>query len=165
MCGVPSKQLDPLKGDRGLRRARLDEAEALADLLLRSRRASVPAIPAPVHDDDDVRTWFADVVLPEREVWVAEEDDSVVGLLVLDGVWVDQLYVDADRTGRGFGSQLLEMAKKLRPGGLELSTFQSNHRAQRFYERHAFEIVGRTDGDNEEAAPDLHYRWQPTADP
>ncbi len=53
-----------------VRRAVPADAEAAADVWLRSRHASVAVIPAPVHtDDDDVRDWFTTVVLPSRELW------------------------------------------------------------------------------------------------
>ena len=32
-----------------------------------------------------------------------------------------------------------------------------------FYRRHGFEVVGRTDGDNEEGAPDLRMEWRPVS--
>ena len=45
--------------------------------------------------------------------------------------------------------------------GLELWTFQINATAQRFYERHGFVAVDRTDGSaNEEREPDIRYRWR-----
>ncbi|MDP1807899.1 MAG: hypothetical protein Q8K72_22160, partial [Acidimicrobiales bacterium] len=66
------------------RRASAGEAAAVADLYLRARRAAVPAIPPPVHDDDDVRRWFTEVVLPQREVWVVDAiDHGLAALLVL----------------------------------------------------------------------------------
>ena len=56
-------------------------------------------------------------------------------------------------TGNGLGSRLIEVAKRRRPGGLQLWTFQSNLGAQRFYERHGFSDAERTDGSgNEERA-------------
>jgi uncharacterized glyoxalase superfamily protein PhnB len=73
--------------------------------------------------------------------------------------WIDHLYVDPDSTGRGVGSQLVAVAKTLRPSGVHLWTFESNTRARRFYERHGFVAVERTDGDNEEGAPDVRYQW------
>jgi len=140
-----------------VRLARRDEAAQLADLWLRSRGTAVPAIPPPVHSDEEVRAWFADVVLPTKEVWVVE-GQTVLALLVLDGHWLDQLYVDPCYTGRGLGSVLVELAKTQR-SYLDLWTFQANHRARGFYERHGFEVVSETDGDNEEGAPDVRYRW------
>ncbi len=132
---------------------------AVADVWLRSRHASIPAIPAPVHTDDEVREWFATVVLPDREVWVVEADGSVVAMMVLENEWVGQLYVDPTWTGQGVGSLLVDLAKDVRPAGLDLWAFQSNVGALRFYERHGFVAIETTDDANEEGAPDVHYRW------
>ncbi|WP_219941856.1 GNAT family N-acetyltransferase [Iamia sp. SCSIO 61187] len=144
------------------RRARTEEADVVAGLWLRARRAALPAIPAPVHSDDEVRAWFADVVLPQREVWVGEEDGVVVGLLVLEHGWVDQLYVEPGRTNRGIGGRLVGVAKQQCRGGLRLWTFEANVGARRFYERHGFVVVGSTGGNNEEGAPDVLYQWSPS---
>jgi GNAT superfamily N-acetyltransferase len=141
------------------RRARDDEALAVADLWLRPRYSSIPAIPPPVHSDDEVREWFASVVLPRQELWVIEADGGLVALLVLDNGWLAQLCVDPEWTGRGLGSRLVNLAKELRPDGLDLWTFQSNTGARRFYEQHGFAPSETTDGANEEGAPDVHYHW------
>jgi GNAT superfamily N-acetyltransferase len=142
-----------------IRPATTEDATEVADLYLRSRRASFPAIPASVHPDDDVREHFATTVLPSCETWVAEEEGALVGILVLNGSWVDHLYVDAGRTAHGVGTLLLDHAKQQRPDGLDLWAFQANTGARRFYERHGFVAVEETDGDNEEGAPDVRYRW------
>lgn len=126
---------------------------------LRSRKASAPAIPPTVHTDNEVHGWFQEVVLPTREVWVARADGAVVAVLVLNGDWLDQLYVAPGWTGRGIGSRLVGLAKRQRPGGLQLWTFEANGRARHFYEDHGFVAVGSTDGDNEEGAPDVRYEW------
>lgn len=128
---------------------------------MRSRRASVPAIPPPVHSDDEVRAWFGAVVIPERETWVAEMGKAIVAVMVLEGNWVDHLYVDPRWTANGIGSRLIELAKARRSEGLDLWTFEANADARRFYERHGFEPVERTNGDNnEEGAPDIRYQWR-----
>jgi GNAT superfamily N-acetyltransferase len=145
-----------------IRRGGADDARAAADLYLRAREAALRAgsIPAGVHDDDDVRGYFASRIVADCELWVAEQDGALAGILVLDGEEVDQLYVDPDLTGRGIGGELLAVAKRERPHGLRLWTFQSNAGAQRFYERHGFVAVRRTDGrDNEERAPDVLYEY------
>jgi GNAT superfamily N-acetyltransferase len=145
-----------------VRRAGPHEADEIAGVWLRSRAASVPAIPAPVHSDDEVRNWFRDVVLPAKEVWVVDDGGAVVALLVLEDDWIDQLYVDPDHTGRGHGTRLVDVAKLRSPRGLQLWTFQANDGARRFYERHGFAAAETTDGDNEENAPDVRYRWSPS---
>jgi GNAT superfamily N-acetyltransferase len=146
-----------------MRHARANEVGDVAYVWLRARAAAIPAIPAPVHSDEEVRSWFERVVLPDREVWVAAVDGAIVGVLVLDGEWLDQLYVEPGWSGRGVGSELLAVAKRQRPAGLRLWTFEANVRARRFYERHGFVATGSTDGDNEEGAPDVRYEWAPAA--
>jgi GNAT superfamily N-acetyltransferase len=133
---------------------------AAAEVWLRSRHAAVPVVPAPVQTDEEVRHHFETVVVPTRETWLAVAAGTVVGVMVLDGDEVDQLYVDPDWQRRGVGSTLLRLAQARRPGGLALWTFQSNHPARRFYERHGFLAVTWTDGStNEERAPDVRYIW------
>lgn len=148
-----------------VRRARACDAAMSAELYLRARRAgsTTGAIPPLVHDDEDVREWMAQVVIGRLECWLAENSSgAIVGLLVLDGDWIDQLYVDPDLTGAGIGARLLAVAKRERPDGLRLRTFVSNEAAQRFYLRHGFREVERTDGSrNEEGAPDMLYAWRP----
>jgi GNAT superfamily N-acetyltransferase len=144
-----------------VRRGREADARAAANLWLRARMSSVDTIPAPVHDDEDVRAWFASHVVAETELWIATDSaGTLVGILVLEADWVDQLYVEPTMTGQGIGAQLLSLAKRQRPERLRLWTFAANHGAQRFYERHGFVETDRTDGrDNEEGAPDILYTW------
>jgi GNAT superfamily N-acetyltransferase len=147
-----------------IRRATSADATATAELYLRARRAgsATGAIPPVVHDDKGVRGWVAQVVIPTLECWVAEDESgTLVGMLVLEDDWIDQLYVDPDLTGAGIGAELVAVAKRERPGGLRLWTFVSNAGAQRFYLRHGFHEVGRTDGSrNEEGVPDILYAWR-----
>ena len=149
--------------DGQIRRATASDAEAVAELYLRARHAGTAAgtIPPLAHDDDDVRGWVATVVIPELECWVAEDDSqTIVGMLVLETDWLDQLYVEPRLTGAGIGARLLALAKRERPGGMRLWTFVSNEGAQRFYLRHGFREVDRTDGSgNEERAPDILFEW------
>lgn len=146
-----------------VRRAEQPDVGPAAEVYLRSRHAAVPAIPPLVHDDNEVRDWFAEVVFVRQVLWIAQDaSGAVVGLMVLDGDFVDQLYVDPAHAGGGIGSELLAVARSLWPGGLQLWTFQSNDGAKRFYERHGFTAVEWTDGTgNEERAPDVRYVWRP----
>ena len=143
------------------RRADSDDVQAVADLLIRSRRAAGAAIPPAVHSDAETREWISTVVIPDREVWLMEDaDGQPLAVLILDGDWVDQLYVESTCTGFGLGSRLIELAKSRRPTGLQLWTFVTNAGAQRFYRRHGFVVAETTDGSgNEEQAPDIRFIW------
>ncbi|HUG86214.1 MAG TPA: GNAT family N-acetyltransferase [Euzebya sp.] len=142
-----------------IRPAGTDEAHVIADIHLASRKALGPAIPAPVHSDAETRQHFADHVVATHTVWVVEDPTAgiVAFIAVIDG-WIAHLYVDPGSTGRGHGTVLLDLAKAM-ADQLDLWTFQANEGAWRFYARHGFVEVDRSDGDNEEGAPDVHLRW------
>lgn len=146
-----------------LRRAAANDAGASADVLLRSRAAALPTVTWP-RSDDEVRDYFRDVVVPHRETWVARAsyEGEIVGVMVLAGDEVSQLYLLPDWRGHGIGDLFVALAKERSPGGLTLWTFQVNKPAHRFYERHGFAAVEHTDGSgNEEREPDVRYVWQP----
>ncbi|MER7562601.1 GNAT family N-acetyltransferase [Streptomyces sp. NPDC097941] len=146
-----------------LRRAAARDASAAAEVYLRSFTAALPTVVRP-RSDDEVRAYFRDVVVPLRETWVAEDSASgaVVGLMVLAGDLLSQLYLDPDWRGRGIGDRFVALAKERSPQGLSLWTFQVNKPAHRFYERHGFVEAERTDGSgNEEREPDVRYVWRP----
>jgi GNAT superfamily N-acetyltransferase len=133
---------------------------AAAAVWWRSRHADGSQLPPAVHTEEQVAAWFADVLLPDGQTWVALDGERIVAVLTLDGDDLDQLYVDPAAAGQGIGSALVDLAKDLRPGGLALWTFQRNTRAQSFYRRHGFVEVRRTDGSgNEERAPDVRMVW------
>ena len=146
-----------------IRPATARDATSIADVWLASWRATFEFEPA--HPDEDVRRWVRDELLLEAEIWVAVDPgdgDRVIALLGLSDTMVEQLYVHPDWIGRGVGHELLELAKRRRPHGLELYCFAANDRARRFYERNGFEAVAFGDGSgNMERQPDVLYRWRP----
>ena len=144
-----------------IRPARLEDGPAAADVWLRSFDAALPTV-RRAHPDDEVRRWIADVVVPAEGTWVAETAEALVGVCALSPGWIDQLYLAPEFRGRGIGERFLALARQRSPDGLQLWTFQVNRPAQRFYERHGFVAVERTDGSgNEEREPDVRYRWEP----
>jgi GNAT superfamily N-acetyltransferase len=143
-----------------LRPARPGDAPAVADVWLRSFDAAMPTV-RRAHTDDEVRRWIADVVVPRAGTWVAECAEGVVGVCALSPGWIDQLHLAPEHRGQGIGERFLDLARRCSPAGLQLWTFQVNRPAQRFYERHGFVEVERTDGSgNEEREPDVRYLWQ-----
>jgi GNAT superfamily N-acetyltransferase len=143
-----------------VRRGQPADGPAVADLYVDARRVAVPSMPPSAHTEESMRAWAADQVAGERESWVAEEAGAVLAFMLLEGAWLHSLYVRPDRTGEGIGTLLLDLAKTLRPDGLQLWVFESNTGARRLYERHGFVAVERTDGaGNEERAPDVRMAW------
>lgn len=103
---------------------------------------------------------FAGDLIARDWVQVAEKEGGVQGFSAFDGETLQALYLAEDAQGCGMGSALLGeiMARENR---VRLWTFQANAGAQRFYLRHGFEEVARTDGaGNDEKLPDIEYLWQ-----
>lgn len=147
-------------GDLVLRPGVPEDAPELAALATAARAAAVPMMPPPVHTAEEDRAWIAHQLEGEREVWVAEAGGELVGYVLLEPEWLHSLYVRPGLTGRGIGAVLLDLVKALRPDGFALWVFVSNEGAQRFYRRHGFVEVRRTDGsENEERAPDIEMAW------
>lgn len=150
-----------------IRRARRDEAADVAAVYLASRRANEPDIPPMIHTDEETHGWLTAqldgrIGSPDLVVWVttAAPEAAITAMMITDGDWLEHLYVAPGQTGRRLGTMLVDHAKALSPGRLQLWTFESNLRARRFYERHGFVEAERTDGrDNEERAPDVRYVW------
>ncbi len=151
----------PTEGIR-IRPGQLEQSSALAALTRRVRLQNLATIPHPVHTREEDHRWMRDVVFGAHDVWVADCDGRPVAIMVLGQPdWLEHLYVDARHTGRGIGARLVDLAKRELPAQIQLWTFQSNVGARRFYERHGFEAVEWTDGDNEEKAPDVRYLYRP----
>ena len=113
-----------------------------------------------IHSFNDHLNFLRSVLIKENKVYLAidTESDTVAGLLALDGSRLDQLYIHNDYQKMGIGRRLLNRAKELSPGKLELFTFEVNKNARAFYEKHGFKIVGRG-FENEENLPDIKYEW------
>jgi GNAT superfamily N-acetyltransferase len=144
-----------------LRRARPEDAEAVAEVWLASFAAALPTVRL-AHTDDEVRGWIAEVVVGRLETWVAEARGEIVGLMTVHNGWIEQLYLRPDWHRRGLGRRFVELAKERSPGGLQLWCFQVNGPARRFYEANGFVVAEMTDGaGNEEREPDIRYEWRP----
>ena len=74
--------------------------------------------------------------------------------------YLDQFCVAPAEQGSGLATALLDAAKRLAPGVVELDVNEDNGRARRFYEREGFEAVTR--GLSEQSGlPTLRMRWTP----
>jgi GNAT superfamily N-acetyltransferase len=143
-----------------IRRATPDDADSVGRVFVRARdrMAYLPRIP------EQDRSWLGGMFVERDQIWIAHEDEAIVAFAGVNRGWLTHLYVDPEAQNAGVGTALLDHAKRLEPGGLQLWVFQKNDGARRFYERHGFRLVRLTDGaDNMEQEPDALYEWRPEA--
>ena len=117
------------------------------------------------HTPEDDLEFFSNVILVERDVWVAVKEGAVVGFLALEGECLENLYVDPTSQNQGVGHALLEFAQQRSPARLELWTFVANEGSRRFYERHGFKAIQFSTSSPPENEPDIQYRWTPPSSP
>jgi GNAT superfamily N-acetyltransferase len=143
-----------------LRRGELSDAEPMARLL-RACFDEMTYLPR-LHTPEEDLHFMRGVVLPNQEVWIAEDAGEFVGFASLADDELTHLYVAPHARNRGIGAGLFRQATKRRPEGFMLWTFQANEAARRFYGRHGCRLVQLTDGEhNEERVPDVQYEWRP----
>ena len=107
-------------------------------------------------------SWvFKNIIRPSCALWVGTLDERVVAYLGLQGSWVNRLFVDPPEWRKGWGTQLITLAKQLSPNGLQLFTHQENTAARALYERQGFKAVKFGISPPPESAPDVEYHWRP----
>ena len=143
-----------------IRPAEPGDTESVGDVFL-AALAGMTYLPE-LYTEAETRTFIRDGLLPNNEVWVAEQGGRVIGFVGLGEDVLRHLWVEPEAQNRGVGTALLALAKERRPSGLRLSVFQKNVGARRLYERHGFTLAELTDGrGNEEREPDALYEWRP----
>jgi GNAT superfamily N-acetyltransferase len=146
-----------------IRRGTVEDIESIAALYERSF-GTLTFLPV-LHTREEHVRWFS-TVMERDELWLYEDDGTVVGFMMLGDDVLDYLYLDPRVLRRGIGTALLGLAKERRPSGFTLWTFQQNEGARAFYERHGLEAIRFTDGEgNEEKTPDVQYAWRPATEP
>lgn len=144
-----------------LRKATLSDVNAIAEVYIISRRERVSFAPL-MHSDESIHQWIRNVLLPEEEVFVAEEKGIIIGMMSLAKAeeigWIRQLYILPNAIGHGVGSLMIKKAKSILGSPIHLYTFKENFEARRFYERHGFKVIEFDDGSgNEENCPAVLY--------
>lgn len=148
--------------DIAIRRMTSDEIAEVATVWRRSRLDAVPEIEERLrHTLEDDLHHLSEEVIPHYEVWIAQLDRRIVGMMSRRGEDLDKLYVDPGHQGRGIGTLLLNRAKIDSPSGLKLFTHQVNTRARSFYEARGFVAAGFGVSPPPEDEPDVTYIWKP----
>jgi putative acetyltransferase len=87
--------------------------------------------------------WRQELV-PVARIMIAEQAGVLVGFVTVDPQtrYLDQIVVAPEAWGSGVAAALLDAAKDLSPGGIELMVNKENARAIHFYQKHGFIYVG-----------------------
>ena len=110
---------------------------------------------------DEDRALFRAAIQPRCALWIAIEDERILGFLGIRDSYVDRLYVHPGAQRRGVGSALLRHAIALSPAGIELHTHVRNTKARAFYEKQGMVAVKLGISPPPESEPDVEYHWRP----
>ena len=82
--------------------------------------------------------------MPAASIILAERDGILAGLVTVDSKtgYLDQIVVAPEAWGSDVAPALMAEAKRLSPGGLDLTVNADNARAIRFYEKQGFAFAG-----------------------
>lgn len=153
--------MDPLRGR--IRPYQQDDEAPVAAVWHRSGQNAYPFLPTwQAFEADQARRVFREVIVSHCDLWVAELDAQLVAYLAMKASTIDRLYVDPVQQRHGWGTRLIEHAKRAQPRGLSLHTHQENHAARAFYEMHGFVAVRFGTSPPPERAPDVEYHWRPS---
>jgi len=111
-----------------------------------------------IHSFEDHVSFLNNILSKDNKIYIAIYNTKVVGMIAFNESEINQLYIHIDYQGKGLGGRLLELAKINSKGRLTLFTFEVNHKAQHFYEKNGFKIIGRG-YENEENLDDIKYEW------
>ena len=142
------------------------------------REAAVTDLPACatiVNDYIDETPWlprtishakleqiFNAEMLQSRFFLVAKSNNAVAGYLSMEEAIgkIHGLYVAARYRGAGVGKALMAACKKRYREPVNLTVFEPNKEALRFYQREGFvEVPKKREADTEEGVPTLFMQW------
>jgi len=142
------------------RYAEADEAAAI-ELWRRTWQLAYPDLDFAARVDWWRERWRNELV-PGTIITVAERDGALIGFVTVDpqSGYLDQIVVAPETWGSALAAALIDEAKRIAPGKLELLVNQDNTRAIRFYAKHGFVVTG-ADVNPRSGAPLHRMRWQP----
>jgi putative acetyltransferase len=99
---------------------------------------------------------------PVAHVILAETDGVLAGFVTVDPktMYLDQIVVAPEHWGSDAARALLDEAKRLSPGGLDLLVNKDNARAIQFYQKHGFAFAGE-DKNPVSGIPVNRMAWRP----
>jgi putative acetyltransferase len=126
-----------------LRRYTAADEDAAIELWRRTWTQHYPHIDFNARVDWWRKRWRKELV-PSARIVLAEMGGTLVGFVTIDPKtkYLDQIVVAPEQWGSGVALTLLNEAKRLSPGGVDLHVNKDNDRAIGFYEKHGFNYAG-----------------------
>lgn len=81
-------------------------------------------------------------LIPEAEVFVAEENEELQGFIGLTDTYIAGIFVKTTEQSKGIGTELIRTVMKLKDR-LQLNVYKKNMRAVVFYQHRGFKIVNQ----------------------
>jgi len=146
--------------DFTLRPYRAEDEDAAIELWRLTWQQAHPAIDFTARVAWWRERWCNELV-PNASIIVAEQADTLVGFVTIDGSgYLDQLVVKPDYWGSKLATALVDETKRLSPDGVTLKVNKDNARAISFYERNGFVHAGE-DVNPTSGRPVLRMSWKP----
>lgn len=83
---------------------------------------------------------------PNVDLYAIADNDEYAGFIGLSSDSIEMLFIDSDRRGMGYGSALIEFAK--RQGATKVDVNEQNPTALNFYKAKGFRIISRDETDD-----------------
>jgi putative acetyltransferase len=156
---MPKQESGSVMTEFFLRPYRPDDEDAAIALWLKTWQQAYPSIDFVARLPWWRERWRKELV-PNAAVIVAEQADTLLGFVTIDGQgYLDQLVVAPDRWGSKLAEALVNEAKRCSPESITLLVNEDNIRAIRFYERNGFVHAGK-DVNSTSGRPVLKMEWR-----
>lgn len=97
-------------------------------------------------DFNEIKAALIPDYFPNVDLYAIADNDEYAGFIGLSSDSIEMLFIDSDRRGMGYGSALIEFAK--RQGATKVDVNEQNPSALNFYKAKGFRIIGRDETDD-----------------
>lgn len=98
------------------------------------------------NDFKEIKAALIPDYFPNVDLYAITDKDVYVGFIGLSPDSIEMLFIDSDRRGLGYGSALIEFAK--RQGATKVDVNEQNPTALNFYKAKGFRVISRDETDD-----------------
>ncbi len=99
-----------------------------------------------VEDFNEIKTVLIPDYFPNVNLYAIADNGMYAGFIGMSHDSIEMLFIDSDRRGQGYGSALIEFAK--RRGATKVDVNEQNLSALNFYKLKGFRIISRDETDD-----------------